>query len=185
LLGLINDILDLSKIESGKMPLYLETFEVNTMVLETVNLIQPLIEKNKNRLNLRPMNGTGEMHSDMVKVRQILYNLISNAAKFTTQGEITLEISREAASAAVGDEDWITLRVSDTGIGLSDEQINQLFKPFVQGDTSTTRKFGGTGLGLAITKHFCQMLGGDIHASGEAGKGATFTVKLPARIKSN
>ncbi|MBI5712198.1 MAG: PAS domain S-box protein [Chloroflexi bacterium] len=184
LLGLINDILDLSKIEAGKMPLYLETFEVNTMILETVNLIQPLIEKNQNRLNLRPMNHTGEMHSDIVKVRQILYNLISNAAKFTTQGEITLEVSRETASAAMSDEDWIVLRVSDTGIGLSEEQIQQLFRPFVQGDTSTTRKFGGTGLGLAITKHFCQMLGGDIRAGGEVGKGATFTVKLPARIKT-
>jgi|GEM_PF-3031348 len=185
LLGLINDILDLSKIEAGKMPLYLETFEVNGLVQETINLIQPLIEKNQNRLSLRPMNGIGEMHSDMMKVRQILYNLLSNAAKFTSQGEITLEVSREAASAAANDEDWITLRVSDTGIGLSDEQIQQLFRPFAQGDTSTTRKFGGTGLGLAITKHFCQMLGGDIHASGEPGKGATFTVRLPARVKQN
>jgi signal transduction histidine kinase len=185
LLGLINDILDLSKIEAGKMPLYLETFEVSAMILETVSLIQPLIEKNQNRLTLLPMDGTGEMHSDMVKVRQILYNLISNAAKFTTQGEITLGVSRETASAAMNDEDWIVLRVSDTGIGLSEEQIQQLFRPFVQGDTSTTRKFGGTGLGLAITKHFCQMLGGDIRASGEPGKGATFTVKLPAKIKQD
>ena len=185
LLGLINDILDLSKIEAGKMPLYLETFAVNTLVLETVNTIQPLIEKNQNRLTLRPLNGIGEMHSDMMKVRQILYNLLSNAAKFTAHGEITLEIAREAASAVTNGEEWITLRVSDTGIGLSDEQIDQLFKPFMQADTSTTRKFGGTGLGLAITKHFCQMLGGDIHASGEAGKGATFTVKLPAKIKQN
>lgn len=185
LLGLINDILDLSKIEAGKMPLYLEKFEVNGLVQETINLIQPLIEKNQNRLSLRPMDGIYEMHSDMIKVRQILYNLLSNAAKFTSKGEITLEVSREAASAAMKDEDWITLRVSDTGIGLSDEQIQQLFKPFVQGDTSTTRKYGGTGLGLAITKHFCQMLGGDIHASGEPGKGATFTVKLPAKIKQN
>ncbi len=185
LLGLINDILDLSKIEAGKMPLYLEKFEVNGLVQETINLIQPLIEKNQNRLSLRPMSSIGEMYSDMIKVRQILYNLLSNAAKFTSKGEITLEVSREAASASMNDEDWITLRVSDTGIGLSDEQIKQLFKPFVQGDTSTTRKFGGTGLGLAITKHFCQMLGGDIHASGEPGKGATFTVKLPAKIKQN
>jgi PAS domain S-box-containing protein len=185
LLGLINDILDLSKIEAGKMPLYLETFEVSAMILETVSLIQPLIEKNQNRLTLLPMDGTGEMHSDMVKVRQILYNLISNAAKFTTQGEITLGVSRETASAAMNDEDWIVLRVSDTGIGLSEEQIQQLFRPFVQGDTSTTRKFGGTGLGLAITKHFCQMLGGNIRASGEPGKGATFTVKLPAKIKQD
>jgi PAS domain S-box-containing protein len=185
LLGLINDILDLSKIEAGKMPLYLETFEVNALVQETINLIRPLIDKNQNRLTLHSMNGSGEMYSDMVKVRQILFNLLSNAAKFTSQGEITLEVGREAASAETNAEDWITLRVSDTGIGLSEEQIQQLFQPFVQGDTSTTRRFGGTGLGLAITKHFCQMLGGDIHASGEPGKGATFTVKLPARVKQN
>ena len=167
------------------MPLYLELFDINTLVLETVQTVQPLINKNQNRLVAQTLSAPLEMFSDLMKVRQILYNLISNSAKFTSNGEIRLEVVHEAASAGENGEEWILLRVSDTGIGLNEEQIGKLFKPFTQADDSTTRKYGGTGLGLAISRQFCQMLGGEINAIGEIGKGATFIVRLPLHTKQN
>jgi len=180
LLALINDILDLSKIEAGKMELYLETFEIRTLVDEVVTTVRPLVEKNANRLVLDAAPQPGTMHADLTKVRQILLNLLSNACKFTERGTITLAIGREDDEAAGGAA--VVLRVSDSGVGMTREQMDRLFEAFAQAEASTTSKYGGTGLGLAITKRFSQMMGGDVTVQSEAGKGSTFTVRLPATV---
>jgi PAS domain S-box-containing protein len=178
LLGLINDILDLSKIEAGKMDVYLETFAIDEMVENVVSTARPLIEKNQNTLEVHCPPDLGAMHSDLTKVRQALLNLLSNAAKFTEGGTITLD----ATKAREDDKDWIMLSVRDNGIGMTPEQVSKLFQPFTQADASTTRKYGGTGLGLTITRRFCQMLGGDVNVQSEAGRGTSFTVRLPAAV---
>ena len=178
LLALINDILDLSKIEAGKMELYVEEFQIAPMVQDVVTTIQPLVRKKDNRLEVRCPEALGVMCSDMTKIRQALFNLLSNASKFTQAGVITLEVTREAAGDAV------LFRVSDTGIGMSAEQMGRLFQAFSQADASTTRKYGGTGLGLAITRHFCRMMGGDVSVDSEEGRGTTFTLRLPARVQA-
>ena len=178
LLGLINDILDLSKIEAGKMDLYLERFDVREVVDGVVATIAPIVEKNANTLKVECPEGIGTMHGDLTKVRQALFNLLSNASKFTEGGTITLAVERHAVEGA----DWLDFRVSDTGIGMTEEQLKRLFQPFTQADASTTRKYGGTGLGLTITRRFCQMLGGDVTVESEPGKGSTFTIKLPAEV---
>jgi signal transduction histidine kinase/DNA-binding response OmpR family regulator len=176
LLSLINDVLDLSKIEAGKIELYFEDFEVRQLVDEIASTIAPLTEKNKNTMVVRCGESVGVMHSDMTRIRQILFNLLSNASKFTEAGEITLEASRSAANG----RDDIVFRVVDAGIGMSPEQVEKVFDAFTQADSSTTRNYGGTGLGLAITKTFCEMLHGEITCTSEPGKGSTFTVRLPA-----
>ena len=178
LLALINDILDLSKIEAGKMTVYPENFDVQTMVREVVSTIQPLVEKNKNRLEVTAVNNLGSMRTDLTKVRQTLFNLLSNASKFTTQGVIKLDVSR--FNKEDGAADWLKFDVTDSGIGLTPEQLGRLFEAFSQADASTTRKYGGTGLGLAISRKFCQLMGGDITVQSEFGKGSTFSVVLPA-----
>jgi signal transduction histidine kinase len=178
LLELINDILDLSKIEAGKMELYPETFEIATLIDDVVSTVKPLVEKNGNILEVHCDEQLGTMHADQTKVRQVLFNLLSNAAKFTTQGRVTLSVTREQ----VDNSEWIGFRVCDTGIGMSDEQQQRLFQAFTQGDASTTRKYGGTGLGLAITRHFCQMMGGDISVESKLDQGSTFTVRLPVGV---
>ena len=175
LLGLINDILDLSKIEAGRMDLYLETFAIADLVREVQAVAEPLVAKNHNTLVVEAPAELGTMHSDVTKVRQSLLNLLSNAAKFTEHGTITLRLGREP-----GDPDQIRLAVTDTGIGMTPEQLGRLFQAFTQADASTTRKYGGTGLGLALTRQFCQMLGGDVTVSSEPGAGSTFTLILPA-----
>ncbi len=175
LLSLINDILDISKIESGKMDIYVETFKVTDMIGEVVGTIAPLLEKNKNQLRADISPELRHMTSDLTKVRQTLFNLLSNATKFTHDGEIMLKASREL----VGEKAFVTFSVKDTGIGLSADQLEKLFSAFTQADASTTRKYGGTGLGLAITRHFCQLLGGDITVTSKEGEGSTFTVHLP------
>ena len=147
LLGLINDILDISKIEAGKMLLCLETFQLNAMVEDVVNTVQPLVNENSNQLRLECAEDVGSLHADLTKVRQVLFNLLSNAAKFTKQGTIFLEVTRHSME----DGDWIRFRVQDSGIWMTSAQMQNLCKPFTQGDASTTRKFGGTGLGLAIS----------------------------------
>jgi PAS domain S-box-containing protein len=177
LLALINGVLDLSKIEAGKMELSLEKFDVAQMMDEVVGTVQPLVGKKDNTLDVRCGPDLGEMYSDLTKVRQILFNLVSNSCKFTEKGTITLEATRANEKG----EDWITIRVGDTGIGMTPEQVAKLFQRFTQGDASTTRKYGGTGLGLAISKHFCEMMGGEVTVSSKAGEGSTFTVRLPAR----
>jgi hypothetical protein len=174
LLGLINDILDLSKIESGKMELYLESFDLTALLEEVATTIRPLLERNSNQLALDLAMPLGVVRADQVKVRQILFNLLSNASKFTEQGTVTLQAER--------DESWVTLRVRDTGIGMTPEQMGRLFQPFTQADASTTKKYGGTGLGLAITRRFCEMMGGSVVVESEAGSGTTFVVRLPAEV---
>ncbi|HEU4880523.1 MAG TPA: response regulator [Gemmatimonadaceae bacterium] len=178
LLGLINDILDLSKIEAGKMELYLESFDLHELIDEVATTIQPMVTKNANELKIESSEELGVMRADKVKVRQALYNLLSNAAKFTHEGFITLQAERQRMDAS----EWIVFRITDTGIGLSDEKILRLFQDFTQADASTTRKFGGTGLGLALTRRFCQMMGGDVTVRSVAGEGSTFTIKLPAVV---
>ena len=176
LLGLINDILDLSKIEAGKMDLFVEEFDVAAVLAEVRATIEPLVTRNGNTLELRLGQGLGGMRSDQVKVRQILFNLLGNAAKFIKAGRITLEARRLAGEGG----DRLEFRVADSGIGMTPEQVARLFQPFSQADASTTRHYGGTGLGLAITRHFCRMLGGEVAVESEPGRGSTFTVILPA-----
>jgi len=178
LLGLINDVLDISKIESGKMVLCPEKFNVKNLFQEVSDTVKPLIEKNKNNFYMHAVNELGEIHTDLTKLRQILLNLLNNAAKFTTSGSIRLESKR------VNDKkgDWVCFRISDTGIGMTPEQQSKLFQAFTQADASTTRRYGGTGLGLAITKKFIEMMGGNISVTSEFGEGSSFTVRLPAVI---
>jgi len=179
LLGLINDVLDLSKIEAGKMQLYLETFDLQTLVHEVSSTIAPLVEKRKNELIVNCTPAIGSMYGDATKIRQALLNLLSNASKFTENGRIELKIERE-----IGDQQvWVLMHVIDTGIGMTEEQLGRLFKAFTQADASTSSKFGGTGLGLAITKQFAQMMGGDITVKSTPGAGSTFTMRVPARVK--
>jgi PAS domain S-box-containing protein len=178
LLELINAVLDISKIEAGKMELYLETFSVAKIAQDVTSIILPLTQKNGNQLITTVSEDAGTMHADLTKVRQSLFNLLSNASKFAHQGVIRMDIAREAA----GDGEWMLFRVSDSGIGMTPDQMDKLFEAFTQADSSTTRKFGGTGLGLAISRRFCRMMGGDITVESEIGKGSTFTVKLPARV---
>lgn len=176
LLELISDILDLSKIEAGKMELLFERFEVSSLLEELVGTVQPQMKKNANALELKPLTELRSMYSDRIRVRQSLLNLLSNAAKFTESGLVSLEARRERRD----EQDWIVFQVSDTGIGITPQQLNKLFQPFTQADSSTTRKYGGTGLGLALTQRFCQMLGGDISVQSTPGKGSIFTIALPA-----
>ena len=176
LLGLINDILDLSKIEAGKMDLFLENIDVAGLLADVSATVQPLMAKNGNMFEVRCSPDLGIARSDQTKVRQILLNLLSNAAKFTKQGRIMLAARRSLKS----DDDCLEFEVSDTGIGMTPEQMAKLYSAFSQADASTTRNYGGTGLGLAITKHFCLMLGGDVMVRSELGEGSTFVVTLPA-----
>jgi PAS domain S-box-containing protein len=175
LLTLINDILDLSKIEAGKMDLYLETFDIAKMVKEVTATIQPLIDRKGNHLELEMPETLPQMYADLTKVRQSLFNLLSNASKFTENGVVRMEVESKTSEG----KDWIEFRVTDTGIGMTPPQVSRLFEPFAQADRSTTRKFGGTGLGLAITRRFCRMMGGDVTVHSEPGKGSTFTISLP------
>jgi two-component system, NtrC family, sensor kinase len=174
LLGLINDILDLSKIEAGKMELYLEAFDVPALLREVRAIVAPLIEKNGNTLLVDCPDEAGQMRADLTKVRQALFNLLSNAAKFTERGTIEVTVRREA--------EWLTFAVRDSGIGMTPEQAGRLFQAFTQADASTTRRFGGTGLGLTISRHFCQLMGGDIVVESAPGVGSTFTIRLPAEV---
>jgi signal transduction histidine kinase len=176
LLGLINDVLDISKIEAGKMDLHLETFDIIPLFQDVVTTIGPLIEQNANTLEVRCAHDLGSMRADRIKVQQSLLNLLSNACKFTEQGTITLEAMREVEN----DTAWMTFRVTDTGIGMTPEQMGKLFQVFSQADESTTRKYGGTGLGLSISQRFCEMMGGKITVESELGKGSAFTIRLPA-----
>ncbi len=180
LLALINDILDLSKIEAGKIELYLESFDLSALVGEVESTIKPLAAKNENALVVHAAPELGTMHADLTKVRQSLLNLLSNACKFTKAGTVTLEVVRSEADG----REWINFSVKDSGIGITKEQMNKLFQPFSQADASTTREFGGTGLGLVITKKFCEMMGGTMGVSSVRGEGSTFVIKLPADVRS-
>ncbi len=184
LLNLINDVLDLAKIESGKMNLFFESFNVVKMAQEVVATIQPLCDKNNNKITLKCASDVGLMRSDLTKVRQSLFNLLSNASKFTKDGHIQLIITKELATASNGEgAKNISFKVIDTGIGMKSEQLKKLFQAFSQADNSTTRKYGGTGLGLAITKQFATMMNGEIIVESEYAKGSTFTLNLPQIAK--
>jgi PAS domain S-box-containing protein len=174
LLDLINAVLDISKIEAGKMDLYLETFNLKKLVDDVVAIIHPLVIKNANQFRLLGPEDMGSMRADITKVRQSLFNLLSNACKFTDHGTITLEMKRE--------NDQVLFKVSDTGIGMTSEQMDKLFEAFTQADASMTRRFGGTGLGLVISRRFCRLMGGDIHVESEHGQGTSFTIVLPANV---
>ena len=175
LLGLINDILDLSKIEAGRMDLFVEQFDIGQLVRDVEAIVQPLMDKNVNTLIVTCPNGIGAMQADQTKVRQTLFNLLSNAAKFTDRGTINLTVQREP-------EDWLTFGVMDTGIGMTEEQLGRLFEAFSQAEASTGNRYGGTGLGLAISRHFCRMMGGELMVESVYGHGTTFTVRLPTVV---
>jgi PAS domain S-box-containing protein len=181
LLTLINDILDLSKIEAGKMALSPKNFDVADIVDEVVSTIQPQAQKNGNTLRVICPPVMGTLYADRTKVRQVLLNLLSNAVKFTENGTVFLRVSRETAAAG----EQLHFDISDTGIGMSQEQVDKLFQDFTQADASTTRKYGGTGLGLAISRRFCRLMGGDISVTSKLGKGSTFIVTLPATLSVN
>ncbi len=178
LLSLINDVLDLAKIEAGRMDVYLETFDVPGMVGDVVSTIDTLVKKNGNRLNVTVDKAIGEMRADVTKVRQALFNLLSNAAKFTHEGEIGLTVQGEQEDGV----DWIRFSVSDSGIGIPPDKIDHVFDEFSQADEPTTRDYGGTGLGLPISQRFCQMMGGDITVASIVGEGSTFTIRLPLKV---
>jgi signal transduction histidine kinase/DNA-binding response OmpR family regulator len=179
LLALINDVLDLSKIEAGKMTLYVEDFDVPELIDEVVTTARPLASKNDNELVVVAEDAAGRMNADKTKVRQTLFNLLSNACKFTKDGKITLAATRET----IEEVEWLVFAVSDTGIGMTQEQMDKVFDEFTQADASTTRKYGGTGLGLPISRKVCRMMGGDIEIASEEGKGTTFTARIPAEVE--
>ena len=174
LLGLINDILDLSKVEAGKMDVFVEEIDISSLLDEVKSIITPLVAKNGNELEVRLADHVGSMRTDRTKLKQCLLNVLSNASKFTQDGKLTVQVRRFEA-----DGPMIQIVISDTGIGMNEEQIGRLFQAFSQADASTTKKFGGTGLGLAITRHFCRLLGGDISVASQPGVGSTFTIILP------
>jgi signal transduction histidine kinase/CheY-like chemotaxis protein/HAMP domain-containing protein len=174
LLGLINDILDLSKVEAGKMDVFIEEIDIPSLLDEVKAIITPLVAKNGNTLEVRLADRIGSMRTDRTKVKQCLLNVLSNASKFTQDGKLTVGVERLET-----DRRMVQIMISDTGIGMSGEQVGRLFQAFSQADASTTKKFGGTGLGLAITRHFCRLLGGDVTVASQAGEGSTFTIVLP------
>jgi len=179
LLDLINGILDLSKIEAGKMVLSLDTFQVKTMIAGLVDTVRPLVEKNRNTLSVRAAAGLRPMHADLTKTRQILLNLLSNASKFTHNGTITVDI----CECSVDGVEVVEFNVTDTGVGMTVEQTQKVFDPFTQADVTTTRKYGGTGLGLAIVSRFCDLMGGSVSVESRPGEGSRFVVRLPREAR--
>lgn len=184
LLELINDILDLSKIEAGKMTLYPETFEIAALIHNVVLTVKPIIEKNGNILDIDCDPQLGTIYADQTRVRQVLLNLLSNAAKFTNNGRVSLSVKTKLDPNQESTQEIIIFTVTDTGIGMTYHQQQSLFQPFTQGDASTTKKYGGTGLGLAISRHFCEMMGGEILVNSQPGGGSTFIVRLPLMVES-
>jgi signal transduction histidine kinase len=179
LLALINDILDLSKIEAGRMELHLETFPLVPAIYDVAKTIEPMATKNGNRLVIDCAADLGTIHADQTRVRQSLLNLASNANKFTEKGTVTIA----AHQGQENGRDWIMIAVADTGIGMTAEQMGKLFQEFSQASSATASKYGGTGLGLAISRRFCQMMGGDITVESEPGRGSTFTIRLPRIVE--
>lgn len=178
LLGLISDILDISKIESGKMELFVEKLEITEMIREIGHTIAPLVEKNGNTLEVDCPADIGGMEADLTKLKQAIFNLLSNASKFTKEGTIGLEVKR----VMEGLDEYVLFVVSDTGIGMTEKQMDKVFEAFTQADAGTTKKYGGTGLGLTITRQFCRLMGGDASVESEAGRGSTFTLKIPQQV---
>ncbi|MFN8481004.1 MAG: ATP-binding protein, partial [Kouleothrix sp.] len=171
-----------SKIEAGKLELYLETFDVFALINRVTTTVRPLIQRNMNKLTVQCASSIGVMRADVTRVQQILFNLLSNAAKFTDRGQITLTVQRQGEP---GGPEWFVFEITDTGIGMTPEQVQNLFKEFIQADPSTSRRYGGTGLGLALSGRFCRMMGGDIVVTSEVGSGSVFTVRLPAVVEKS
>jgi len=180
LLSLINAVLDLSKIEAGKTTLFLEDFSIKKAIEDVIALTQPLVQKNHNTLVLTGEPDAGSMHADALKLRQILFNLLGNACKFTSDGKVELDVAHATTTAG---EPGIQFTVRDSGIGMTPEQCAKLFQPFTQAESSTSRKFGGTGLGLSITKSFAELMGGSVRVESEQGKGSAFIVTLPLKVR--
>ncbi len=178
LLTLINEVLDLSKVEAGKMELHLETFNLPDLIQVVVSTVEPMARKNSNEVVCKGLSLVENLHADFTKVRQILLNLLSNAIKFTEHGEVALVVKNEVVDGVEG----VEISVIDSGIGIGKEAINTIFKPFQQADASTTRRYGGTGLGLALCRNFCEMMGGNIWVTSEIGSGATFSIWLPLEV---
>lgn len=197
LLEMIGDILDISKIEAGQVTLYLESIDVAQMVDDVVSTAKPLAEKNHNTLKVELEDNLGNMYADLPKIRQILLNLLGNATKFTDNGNITLSVARvpteevtekpktKPLPTRLGNSHYLIFRVSDTGIGMTEEQLERIFKPFMQADNSTTRRYGGTGLGLAICQRLCERMGAEISVDSKIGEGSTFTVRFPEQVSIN
>jgi signal transduction histidine kinase len=179
LLALINDILDLSKIEAGRMELAVSSFPLAPLVADIAKTVEPLAAKNQNKVAVHCAAEIGTMHADQMRLRQALLNLMSNANKFTDRGTISIEVRQRQENG----RDWITLAVTDTGIGMTAEQMGKLFQEFSQASSTTASKYGGTGLGLVISKRFCQMMGGDISVESEPGRGSTFTIRVPRIVE--
>ncbi|MEM6252716.1 MAG: response regulator [Cyanobacteria bacterium P01_D01_bin.156] len=185
LLGLINSVLDLSKIEAGRMELFLEEFAIQDLVTDIAGTITPVAHKNENHLSVFCPDDIGNLHADQTKLRQSLFNLLSNACKFTENGDITLTVEEvSTVDSDIYDGPWLRFIVSDTGIGMKEDQIEKIFDAFTQADASTTRKYGGTGLGLAITKQFINMMGGDISVESAHGQGTTFSLLIPQVVQT-
>jgi adenylate cyclase len=178
LLGLINQVLDLSKIEAGKLELNPQTVKLAPLLEEVIGTARQLAEQNKNRLVVEAKEDLGALTVDPMRLRQILLNLLSNACKFTKEGEIKLRVRRLRNA-----RDWIEMAVADSGVGMTPEQQAKLFEEFTQADRTTAQRFGGTGLGLAITRKLARMMGGDVTVTSEPGKGSVFTVRLPASVR--
>src|SRR5262249_48217934 len=180
LLALINDILDLSKIEAGRIELHLESFPLVPTIEDVAKRVEPMATNNANRMVIDCAPDLGTIHADQTRFRQALLNLASNANKFTENGTVTIA----ARAQQLDGREWITIAVTDTGIGMTEEQMGRLFQEFSQADASTSRKYGGTGLGLAISRHFCRLMGGDVTAESKLGQGSTFTIRLPRIVES-
>ena len=181
LLGLVDDILDLSGVESGKMELYEEEFNIYELVHDVLDLTEPLAQKSSNSLTVTCSEDIGVMHSDQLKVRQALSNLLSNACKFTENGEVSLVVETET----IEDVRSFRFTITDTGIGISQDVIDKLFQPFTQADSSTSKEYGGSGLGLNLSRRFCRMMGGDITVDSTVGQGSTFVITLPERMEKD
>ena len=179
LLGLINQVLDLSKIEAGKLEFNPQTVQLAPLINEVVGTAGQLAEKNQNRLTVEAQENMGALSADPMRLKQILLNLLSNACKFTKEGEVALRVRKVANG-----REWIEFAVSDTGIGMTAEQQAKLFQEFTQADSLTSRRYGGTGLGLALSRKLARMMGGDVTVTSELGKGSVFTVRLPGSAES-
>jgi signal transduction histidine kinase len=162
------------------MELHPETFDLRLVLQDVLTSVEPLASRNHNRIEFRSSAAPSEIHTDLTRFRQSLTNLVANACKFTSGGEVSVEVSRQGTRP----DEWVVLAVKDTGIGISPEQQARLFQAFTQADTSTTRKYGGTGLGLVISRRMCQLMGGDISVESELGKGSTFVMKVPAQLET-
>jgi signal transduction histidine kinase len=178
LLSLVTDLLDLSKVEVGKMELNLEWFHVREMLNDVTATMQPVARNNGNDLAVKIDPALGRMQADPTKVRQALFNLVGNACKFTRNGHIELQATREDLPSGP----WVSFHIKDSGIGMTPDQARKVFEPFTQADASTSRKYGGTGLGLTISRRFCELMGGSLHVESEIGIGTTFTIRLPLNV---